>query len=34
MSDGPTGKIGWDFAVVVILGTTLALASRCLWSAC
>jgi hypothetical protein len=25
MSDGPTGKIGWDVALVVILGTTLAL---------
>ena len=22
--DGPSGKIGWDVAVVVILGTTLA----------
>jgi hypothetical protein len=23
--DGPSGKIGWDVAVVVIIGTTLAL---------
>jgi hypothetical protein len=22
--DGPSGKIGWDVAVVVIIGTTLA----------